>query len=53
MPLNPDPDQNGYTLDEIEGFRRITSRRRKRLKVLLENARKSMEADFGDDCDNH
>jgi len=33
-------------MDEIKKRRLATSRRRKRLKVLLERARESIEADF-------
>jgi hypothetical protein len=44
-----DEDQNGDTLDEIEGFRRVNSRKRARLKKLIAQAEYNIEADFGDE----
>ncbi len=43
-----DEDQNGYTLEQIEGFRIENSRKRARLKKLIEQAEYNIEADFGD-----
>lgn len=46
MYLNPTLNGKKKQMDKIKAKRLITSRRRKRLKVLLENARESIEADF-------
>jgi hypothetical protein len=37
MPLNPDPDRNGYTEDEVDGFKAQARRKRKRIARNIEN----------------